>query len=674
MQQNGERLHNRFLNCLRIAVVPGYYEEQRTESIIKFCKKYNFDNVMLFINAEEYCVGHMTKTEAADWLAAMKRAKKKLCDAGITVSLNQWMELGHLDRGRTLKDGQNFVTMTDYNGKRCKLCACPMDENWLNYFLDFYEFLIRELEPDTVWIEDDFRLHNHAPLEYGGCFCEHHMKAFNAELGTDYTREEFIDRLFGKNPQVDVKKAFMEVNRRCMRELAEKIGNAVKNIGLGTKIGLMSSMHTAHSMEYRDWYGIHNGFAQGGTKINRLHLPMYLEEISLKKYYQQFNHFSFICRGFLPEDCRVMPELENAVFSTYAKDAEALRFQVESAMPLEIDGMTYDIFDFTGNGAVEKFGYGEELLSIFDYMDAVMKSGYSYRDLKGVVIPLDEKNGYNRPINNSFWDLQPDDTAFATVIQAHGISARCSKEKQFNGEIIVLGGGALYNFTDEQIIDIFNNNKVILDGTTVTLLAERGLAHLIGVESFKIYSQDADIHSYEQVEGDTLVNGIPGYRASAFSLTGDFVAVKYANKPDVKSRVYDYLGNELAAGITVSNGHLVVPYVVRYFQANQLHPLRQKLVCDYIDTLDNEIVRADYSSVYSYYSKSQDKNVLILVNSTLHTLPTTRFKICNYKIKEIYEISRTGEHVKKQFTTDDEGFTVIDEPFAQTVTKTFIIK
>ena len=45
---------HRFLNCLRIQVVPGYHEQERIESIVNFCKAYSFDNVMLFINAEEY--------------------------------------------------------------------------------------------------------------------------------------------------------------------------------------------------------------------------------------------------------------------------------------------------------------------------------------------------------------------------------------------------------------------------------------------------------------------------------------------------------------------------------------------------------------------------------------------------------------------------------------------
>lgn len=664
---------NRFLNCLRIQVVPGYHEQQRIQNIVDFCKRYAFDNVMLFINAEEYNVGHMTKEEAKPWVDTMKRAKEALVKAGITVSLNPWMELGHVDRGRELKEDQQFVTMVDYNGTQSKISACPMDENWLTYFIDFYEYLIREIEPEVVWIEDDFRLHNHRPLEYGGCFCEHHMKAYNQRLETNYTRDEFVDLLFRKNPQEDVKRAFMEINRECMVKLATQIGDKVRSIGLGTKIGLMSSSHRAHSMEYRDWNGIHEGFATDGVKINRLHLPLYEEWCSMKQYYQDFNQIPFICRGFLPEDCHVLPELENASFMTFAKDAEVLRFQSESAIPLEIEGMTYDIFDFVGNGTIEAFGYGPAVAEIEDYMTAVMESGYSYYKLSGITIPLDEKNAYNRKIKNKFMDLRPDEHYLGAILQAHGISARCSKSKVFKDEIVVLAAGNVNNFTNEQLNNLFADNHVILEGMAVKKMLNRGLGSLIGVSGCQSYISEEDVHSYEQIEGDILVNGIPGYRASAFSRTGNYIAFTYTENPDVKSRVYDYRGNEIGLGMTISKGHLVIPYEVDDFYSNQLHPLRETVVRNYVESLKKDYAMSDYSSIYTYYSKGEE-NVLILVNSTLHTQSVTRFKMTGSIVRQIYEIDRDGIRREKDFAYDDEGFIVISEPFSALITKTFILK
>lgn len=673
MRKQTAHKQDRFLNCLRIQVVPDHFEKQRIESIIAFCKKYAFDNVMLFLNSEDYCVGHMTKEEAQPWLETMKRAKQAFVDAGLTVSLNPWIELGHLDRGRTLKEGQNFVTQVDYHGTACDMVACPMDENWRAYFLDFYEHIIRQIEPEVIWIEDDFRLHNHDPLEYGGCFCAHHMAAFNRELGTDYSRDEFVDRLFRKHPEEAVKKAFLNVNRRCMVDLAEQIGRKISQIGLGTKVALMSSMHQYHSAEGRDWEGIHKGLAQNGPMINRLHLPMYLETVSTKMYYYSFNLTPFVCRSLLPEKTHILPELENGSFMTFAKDSETVRFQVESALPLEIEGMTYDIFDFAGNGAVEAFGYGQAVSGVMPYLTAVCDSGYAYQDLRGIVIPVEEKSAYYRPVQNSINDLMPDQYDFGALIQTHGLSAQCSKEKAWKDQVVLLAASSVYQFTDDQLRALFADNRVILEGKAAILLIDRGLGSLIGAESYRVYVSGKDVQAYEQIEDDRLVYGIPGYRASAFSRTGDYVAISYQQTPEVQSWVYDYHHKQLGYGHVISKGHLIVPYVVDGFQPDQLHPLRRKILCDYMQTHGSVCALTDYSSVYPYYAKGE-KNVLILVNSTLNTLPCTKFKIIGEAVNKVFEIERDGVVRPKAFTYDENGFLCIQEPFACITTKTFILE
>ena len=667
-------IQNGYLNCLRIQIVPGLWEEQRIQSIVEFCKNHRFYNVMLLFGAEDYFVGHMTCEEAKPWIDTMKRAKKCFNEAGITVSLNPWIEMGHVDRGRKLKEGQNFVTMCDYNGRQCEVVACPMDENWVSYFLDFYELLIREIEPEVIWIEDDFRLHNHASLEYGGCFCEHHMKAFNEKLGTNYSREEFTDRLFRKDPQEDVKRAFMEVNRECMASLAEKIGKFVHDLGLGTKIGLMSSGHQSHGLEHRDWRRIHEGFAQGGPMINRLHLPMYMEGVSTKYYYMTFNLYPFVCRGYLPQECHVLPELENSSFSTYAKDDEIVRFQVESAIPLEMEGMTYNIFDNVGNGAIEAYGYGEAISGITDYLTAVWESGYSYHSLSGVTILLDEDNASNRPVvNHKLMDLYPDEFWFGPILQGYGISARCSKEKQFKDEVIMLAMGSVYNFTDEQLQNLFADNRVILEGGAAKLLIDRGLGYLIGANGYRQYLAHGDCIAYEEIEGDTLVLGISKCRASAFKRSGNYVSISYDKMPEVLSKVYSPFDEELGYGMTIAEGHFVVPYVIDALYDDQMHPLRQTLLCNYIDSLKKPFVRADYMCVFSYYSRAE-KNVLLLVNPTHHTLPATRFKMTGSTPKKIYEIERDGSVKEKTFSFDENGFVVLDEIFATLTTKAFIIE
>ena len=81
----------------------------------------------------------------------------------------------------------------------------------------------------------------------------------------------------------------------------------------------------------------------------------------------------------------------------------------------------------------------------------------------------------------------------------------------------------------------------------------------------------------------------------------------------------------------------------------------------------------DYTGVYPYYSKGENQDVLILVNSTLQTLKQVRFKLTGRKLEKLSEVDRDGIIREKDFSYDSEGYIVINEPFNAIITKTFIL-
>ena len=168
---------NTFTNCLRVQIIPDEMAEERITDVRDFCLAYSFGNVMLFFNAEEFNRGHITREEAEPWIRVLKHAKEVLEEAGISVSLNPWME-----------------------------------------------------------IEDDFRLHNHAPLNGGGCFCGEHMRRYNARLGTHKTRRQFVQRVFREGEPTQERIAWLDECRDTMLALAEKIGTAVAETAPGTRV------------------------------------------------------------------------------------------------------------------------------------------------------------------------------------------------------------------------------------------------------------------------------------------------------------------------------------------------------------------------------------------------------------------------------------------------------
>ena len=667
-------MRKKFLHCLRIQFYPGHYEDERIAEVVDYCVKYGFDNVMIFINAEEYNVGHMTKEEAKPWLKTMKKAKAALQEKGISVSLNPWMELGHLDRCRPLKNGQDFTTQVDYDGGRCEMVACPLCKNWKKYFLDFYPFIIKELEPDTVWVEDDFRLHNHGDLKFGGCFCDLHMQRYNARLGTKYTREEFTDRLFRKKSEKKVKKAWLDVNREGMAELAKEIGDAIAALGLGTKVGLMSSMHEKHALEGRAWHSLHKGFAAGGPIIDRLHLPCY-DEISAKKYYLAFNRLPFHCRALLPKNTVVYPELENGSFSTFTKDARFLQFQLESAIPLCIKGMTYDIYDFVGNGIVHGFGYGEAVQEITPYLDGVTGLGLQYETLQGIVLPIDEKTAYKRNAKvNGFDDLYSEESYFNAYLVSLGVTAKASTRKSFQGKIVALGGGNAYNFTKTQLIKLFQGNFVVVDGGAARILMDRGLGDLIGASGYQTYVGEHGVHSYEEVKEGIEINGKKGYRVTAFGKSGDYVKIDYQNEAGAQSFVYDYLGNKIGVGAMDGGKYFVIPYVIDGVHFEQYHDLRVQLLKAFLRKSEATLVFTNHAGVYAYLYQQKAKKVLIVVNSTEEDFQTTDLELQNVEFTKLFAINRKNGK-KQSVAFEKRGDTVcIQTQNAHLTTQTFILQ
>lgn len=652
-----KKVKKAFLNCLRVQIVPEYFEGERICNIADFCEKYGFRNVMLFINAEEYCVGHMTIEEAKPWVDTMKRAKRVLTERGISVSLNPWIEIGHLDRNRPLKPGQDFVTMVDYNGQKSQMVACPLCQNWRSYYAEFYTYLLRELEPEVMWVEDDFRIHNHAPLAYGGCFCDEHMRRYNAKLGKNYTREQFVQQLFEKG-DMKVRKAWLDVNRSAMVDLAEYLGKVVyAATGGKTKVGLMSSMHQQHATEGRDWYGIHKGLAQGGEMIDRLHLPSY-QEISSKQYYYNFNLVPYIGRVFLPRQCSVLPELENGSFNTFTKEARFLQFQLESAIPLCIDGMTYDIFDFVGNGTVEATGYGQAVKQIEPYLNAVMALSLKYETLEGVVCPVDEKTVYHRKNVKDLASLYPDENDFYAYLNAVGFTTKITKGKRFRGKTVALSGGAVYNFTDEQLENLFAQNFVIVEGGAAIALIERGLGYLIKAQSYRRYDRECEL-SYEQPSADMRINGISGYRATMFFRAGSYVQIEYCKPVRALSHVYDYQNRLVGCGDVYEQNFLLIPFVINTLLLEQFHDLRTTMLRNAVLERTTCIVSTGYAGVYAYLYRRKREDVLILVNSTVSDMERITLQVKGVDRQRVFLIDRkNGKRRKARFHMEGDQLTL----------------
>ncbi len=670
--------NTKYTNCLRLAFEPNEHLEDRIEMTKNFCLKYGFGDVMLLINSEGFCYGQMSIEEAKPWVEAAKKVKKVLNEAGISVSLNFWNTIGHVDRGRQLKPDQHFRKMMGIRGVEATWVCCPQDEKWLAYFKELVQYMVRELEPTVYWIEDDFRYHNHGDqLGYGeylggfGCFCDEHMRIYNEKLGTNYTREEFAKQIFQAKPN-HARNMWMDNMRLSMNKLSYEIGNAIKSVNVGTEIGLMSSGYPEHAIEERDWKQIGENF-KNTRIIHRLHLPVFCERTG-KDYYYDFNSEIMSIRTLIQEDVDVYPELENSAMSTYSKNARFLKFQTESALPLIVKGMTCNIASQIGNAPTEEWGYGDVIRELNPYMQAIMDLKIKFSSLQGVIIPLSEYAA--RYVSNvkDFKSMAPHANEGGAYLAGLGITYKFSTEKSFKNECVYFCAENVQYFTRDELEKIFQDNYVILDGYAVFELYERGFGDLLSIKSLTSLDAESGIVPIEKIVNDYAVEGQRGYTIPVeHRAMDDVMLLQYDCPVNVFSKLCDYTGKPVENGMIWTDKFAVLPGGAKgKIQHELFNPARKLFIENQLKAhLKNGVVY-NQLGVSPYLYKRDNDSVLMLVNTTVETFKNVSFVWLGEEIKEIKEVNRNGEIKEVAFTL--EGNTVtINEEFDYLSTKAFVI-
>lgn len=634
--------YDQYHNCLRLQITMDDMQDERIDLLAEHCQKYGFDNVMLMLNLEEFNRGHILLEEAKAWVEVLKKAKRKLEDCGITVSVNNWMELGHADRGRTFFENQNFCGMVDMYGKESMATACPLDENWCRYFEEYTKYLVRELKPDTFWIEDDFRLHNHAPLQGIGCYCKNHMKAYNERLHTNYTREEFLEKVFapgGCNPE---RKVWLDVNRDAIISLAKRIKDAVKSANPETDVALMSSTPGMHCLEARDWKRLFDVIGQDGKKIHRIHLCY--GETSGKDTISYFNAISMPIRAMTEVDVFVLPEIEHGPASLYARSPRFFRFAMECAIPLVLSGMTYSIYDFVGNGVRESFGYGEEVYRLRSYMQAIMDLHLDFSSLTGVVIPMEPKACYFKTMNREYEELIPNEFEIGAYLSGLGISYQYSREREFQGKAVYLCGSSMDYFNDSELKKVFENNYVLLDGSGALKLQERELLSLISARNVRLVEAESGYHTYEECEdSDFVICGVRNLRASCRGLAGNFTDITYDEHVLARTGVYNQYMQRLAPGFAQGEGFAITPYCIHRRLYSQYCDLRKYFVTRTIMQQTNEFAYCDIAGVSPYLYRREKDWVLVLLNGNVESYEEIPLHLGQIRVTRVSYLDANGE-------------------------------
>ena len=173
---------------------------------------------------------------------------------GHKVQLGMSFTLGHGDS--PLYPEATVPPMVGPKSEICRQSICPRSEEAAREFRKLFR-RYASLQPECIWIDDDFRMYSHAPAACG-CFCDACMDRFNRTYGHSYTSENLVAELledhFPRENQIRLE--WLDFNHKGLLALAGEMARAVHQVSPKVIMGMMTAgaqFNVYDQPDYRDF-------------------------------------------------------------------------------------------------------------------------------------------------------------------------------------------------------------------------------------------------------------------------------------------------------------------------------------------------------------------------------------------------------------------------------------
>ncbi|MBN1342554.1 MAG: hypothetical protein JXQ73_07730 [Phycisphaerae bacterium] len=670
---------NSFRYVLRYKIDPAFHADERIDELVCYCRQSRTEEVMLFLTAEELSTGHPTAEELEPYILMAKRLKHRLADSGVALSLNPWTTTYHVSRGRRLKPGQDFTLMVGETGQVSPITACPLCQLWLSYICDSFARLVRELEPVAVWIEDDWRLHNHdAAMGWGGCFCPLHLARFADLVGRPVMREAVLQAILAPGDPHPWRRAWLNLWRDSLLAPAVALRKAIADACPTTRIGLMSSDPDVHSIEGRDWHALQEALGGQPAFLIRPHLPPYTETPAISTPPTVTRHTLANLSG----PVEVYPELENSPRSgPYSKSAAYSLFECFQSAAFGSSGITINHFDMMGNGTALDPRFGPAMGAAKDKLNALAALGIEDRRAEGVVVLFrpDVATYRHSTDPTSMQGLHECSTLWGRAFHTLGVAHAFSHEIRDHARPRAVGGQTLRALSDEQVTRLLSG-PVLLDAVSVDVLVSRGFGGQIGVDRASWRSLREVGYAYESIcQEDPDVYGLANPRMTAQRCSETLLAMKPAPDAEVRSWIHRYDHSPLFPGVVVVRntwGGRVASMAYRFDGESTLfmaffNAFRRRMIHDLLFELapSTHLAVADEHPMAVYRSRTEKGLLLAAFNLIQDTAPRLVLRLPRGQIRprSLTLLTDQGQWQSVEVTVEARGTSeriILDRPIA----------
>ena len=662
---------NVFKYILRYYIDPGFHEDDRIEELLRFCEEGKVEEVMLFCNAEELNSGHVTEAELEPWFVMALKLKKRLDAAGIDLSLNPWTTTVHSPRGRLLKPGQNFTLMVGETGRDNGVTACPFCPEWRGYISRIFALMGERLNPVAIWIEDDFRLHNHgSQLGHGGCYCSLHLKEFAEMVGRNVTRKEVLQTILAPGKPHPWREMWLDLNNRAFLEAAVMLYDAVHQVAPSTRLALMCGLVDTAGTEGRNWHQLQDALGFEPAFMVRPTMSPYTEVWGMRKY----PVYARQVVASLKRPLDVYPELESGPrHGPYSKGANYAAFELFGTACSGANGITMNLYDMMGCGTGIDPHFNKKLAEIKPTLNAI--AGMHIDDDNSCGLNILFKPDIAGQIHSTS-TKDPDglfnfSAEWGKVAYILGIAHRYTTEVTPERGTYAVSDQTCRGLSDEEIMSLLGGS-LLLDAKAVETLHERGFGKYVGACPVKWHKLRKAGFAYEEIiEKDPAVYGLADPRVTAQRPAKIILEMTADRNAEIRSHIRRYDHQNMFPGSVIYRNELggrivSVAYWVGDHQAgeewfymgyfnNYRRIFMQRMLFEIAP--QNQWLFGEDFPLQCYRVQTTEGTLLACLNPATDAAPRISLKVSSLGKGCLYRLDETGrwQSAKETVTVNPDG-------------------
>lgn len=456
--------------------------------------------------------GYPTLEKHREYAESMVSVAENFKKKGIRVSMQFSNTIGHgdsgvHDRSGLIYEGSQVQYLVGHDGTVAKAGFCWRGKLFAEYLRDTIQIYAKIWKPESIWVDDDFRARNHAPIQYG-CFCESCIKEFNQRYGSAFTRKDLVEEIL--HGDLVWRERFIQFTREGFHDLMLSMSRAVHEVSPDTYMALQHGAYGAYT-----GHGLGHIFdaMKEGTGKNPMSRPGGggYRDHDPENFFRKGEEISWQ-NSMLPDYVtETRPEIESVPMMVFGKAPAGTAFEATHYFACGSTGMSFSMIRYDN----EPLSWHEKEFELLAKMRPYWTKMVEYnRD--------SYQAGLHNAVSTQTWRKKlREDQGLGELSNEHfnaawpwmrdGIPISYDRQEE---TAFLLHSDCVTAMTDEEIQKLLEK-PVFTDGETIAILTERGFD--FGVIAKEI---PEDIPVCEVTNSNPINGTLKKYRTGSFVMGG----------------------------------------------------------------------------------------------------------------------------------------------------------